>query len=189
MTREHRGVQQAATSRPSRSARPTSPPRPRAASGWTQGSGRRRPGAAWARPAPGCRRPRRRTGERRGGGLTTPAASSSGAHEHGSEARALAGPPAREQPRDQAGDGAGHEHEEERFPAAALAFSGGAVRRADRDYGRVSRAQPAQHRAELACRRLTQPFVGPPVWAWRKIPEPRPGTTGRMLNSITARYG
>ena len=34
-----------------------------------------------------------------------------------------------------------------------------------------------------------QPIVGPPVCAWRKIPEPLPGTTGRMLYSTTARYG
>jgi hypothetical protein len=32
-----------------------------------------------------------------------------------------------------------------------------------------------------------QPFVALPVWACRKIPDPRPGTTGRMLNSTTAR--
>src|SRR4051794_28591222 len=36
---------------------------------------------------------------------------------------------------------------------------------------------------------LTQPFVDEPVCACRKIPEPRPGTTGCMLNSTTARYG
>lgn len=33
------------------------------------------------------------------------------------------------------------------------------------------------------------PIVGPPVCACRNIPEPLPGTTGRVLYSITARCG
>src|ERR671930_2458586 len=36
--------------------------------------------------------------------------------------------------------------------------------------------------------RLTQPRVGRPVLAWRKIPEPRPGTIGLRLYAITARW-
>ena len=36
--------------------------------------------------------------------------------------------------------------------------------------------------------RLTQPFVAPPVSACRKIAEPRPGTTGLALYSMTAKY-
>ena len=76
------------------------------------------------------------------------------------------------------------------LPATALATRAAQLlRRADRDHRRVARPQPAQDRAQLRLRRLTQPIVGPPVCAWRKIPDPRPGTTGRMLNSITARYG
>src|SRR6266545_6288878 len=42
--------------------------------------------------------------------------------------------------------------------------------------------------SKLARRRLMQPFVGLPVCTCRKIPEPRRGTTGLMLNSTTARY-
>src|SRR6266705_3414537 len=36
--------------------------------------------------------------------------------------------------------------------------------------------------------RLTHPSVGLPVLAWRKIPEPRPGTIGSLLYPITARW-
>ena len=32
-----------------------------------------------------------------------------------------------------------------------------------------------------------QPLVALPICTWRKIPDPRPGTTGCMLYSITAR--
>ena len=36
-------------------------------------------------------------------------------------------------------------------------------------------------------RRLMQPLVAFPICIWRKIPDPRPGTTGCMLYSTTAR--
>src|ERR687887_1210128 len=47
----------------------------------------------------------------------------------------------------------------------------------------------SQCRTTISCGsgRLMQPRVGRPVLAWRKIPEPRPGTTGLELYAITAR--
>ena len=58
----------------------------------------------------------------------------------------------------------------------------------DHDPGALRGIEPASVETSCGTGRLTQPLVELPVFAWRKIPEPRPGTTGRMLNSMTAKW-
>jgi len=44
-------------------------------------------------------------------------------------------------------------------------------------------------RTSVACARLTQPLVGPPVCACRKIPDPRPGTIhGYVMSGLPNGY-
>ena len=57
-----------------------------------------------------------------------------------------------------------------RSAAVPIAISGAAAGRSQRSVA-----------TRRGSGRLTQPSVGRPVLTWRKIPEPRPGTTGLVL--------